>query len=189
MRRLAPALVGLGLAACAATPHALRDLQPYTGDGHLRAYIEIPRGVSEKWEYDPATNARRLDRTLDASLGGYPVNYGFVPRTLGWDGDPFDVLVLGPPLPGGAVVDGVVLGVMHMEDEKGRDDKVVIARVGPDGRPSAELTESEKTRIAEWFVGYKALNADAGKWAKVTGWSDAAAAREILDEVRAMYAR
>ena len=47
-------------------------------------------------------NARAIDRMMPVDVGGYPVNYGFVPQTISYDGDPFDVLVLGPPLAGGA---------------------------------------------------------------------------------------
>ena len=43
-------------------------------------------------------NRRAIDRMIPISIGGYPVNYGFVPQTVSYDGDPFDVLVLGPPL-------------------------------------------------------------------------------------------
>ena len=46
-------------------------------------------------------NRRAMDRTIPAEVGGYPVNYGFVPQTVSYDGDPFDVLVLGPPIEGG----------------------------------------------------------------------------------------
>ena len=44
-----------------------------------------------------STNERAIDRIIPKAIGGYPVNYGFVPQTVSYDGDPFDVLVLGPP--------------------------------------------------------------------------------------------
>ena len=44
---------------------------------------------------------------------------------MSYDGDPFDALVLGPPIDGGTTVRGVVVGVMYMQDEKGLDSKVV----------------------------------------------------------------
>lgn len=181
MKKLA--LLLFFLAACASTPHALRDVDTYTASGLLRAYVEIPRGVSKKWEYDPATNGLRLDRTLDASLGGYPVNYGFVPQTIGPDGDPFDVLVLGPPVERGTFVEGVIVGVMRMDDEKGSDDKVVVAPAGFEN----ELNDAEKKRIGDWFDGYKKFDADQGKWAKVKGWDDADAGKKIVDETRAAF--
>jgi inorganic pyrophosphatase len=66
-------------------------------------------------------NARVIDRMIPEDIGGYPVNYGFVPQTVSYDGDPFDVL--GPPLPDGRLLRGVIAGVMFMEDEKGLDSK------------------------------------------------------------------
>ena len=82
-----------------------------------------------------AANRLAIDRLISEEIGGYPVNYGFVPQTVSCDGDPFDVLVLGPPLPGGELVRGTIVGLMHMEDEKGLDSKVVISPIDNEGRP------------------------------------------------------
>ena len=113
--------------------HVWRDTPPRNADGTVNGYVEIPRGDRRKWEFDMGANRRALDRTIPAEVGGYPVNYGFVPQTVSYDGDPFDVLVLGPAIEGGRLVRGVIVGVMRMEDEKGLDSKVVISPAGPDG--------------------------------------------------------
>src|SRR5688572_23382125 len=97
--------------------HVWRDSRPLNADGILNAHVEIPRGERRKWEFDMRANARAVDRVIPQDVGGYPVNYGFVPQTVSYDGDPFDALVLGPPLPGGRMVRGVIVGVMFMEDE------------------------------------------------------------------------
>jgi inorganic pyrophosphatase len=55
--------------------------------------IEIPRGSRNKYEVDHACGLIRLDRTLFTATQ-YPADYGFVPGTLGEDGDPLDALVL-----------------------------------------------------------------------------------------------
>jgi inorganic pyrophosphatase len=117
-------------------------------------------------------NARALDRTLPAEIGGYPVNYGFVPQTVSYDGDPFDALVLGPPLPGGRFVRGVIVGLMLMEDEKGLDSKVVLALPGPDGRPAQALTPVQRNGIAGFFRRYKAYEPDG--FSRVPGWGTSA---------------
>ena len=96
----------------------------------LNGYIEIPLGGRQKFELDMAKNAPAVDRVIPEKIGGYPVNYGIVPQTISYDGDPFDVLVLGPAIPTGQMVKGVIVGLMHMEDETGLDSKVVISRVG-----------------------------------------------------------
>jgi inorganic pyrophosphatase len=148
--------------------HVWRDTPPRNADGTVNGYVEIPRGDRRKWEFDMGANRRALDRTIPAEVGGYPVNYGFVPQTVSYDGDPFDVLVLGPAIEGGRLVRGVIVGVMRMEDEKGLDSKVVISPVGPDGRPLHALTDAERQRIGGYFDRYKAH--ETGKFSNVAGW-------------------
>jgi hypothetical protein len=114
-------------AATGHSRHTWRDTPPVNNDGTVNAYIEISRGDRDKWEFDMRANARAIDRVISEDIGGYPVNYGFVPQTVSYDGDPFDVLVLGPPLPGGEFARGVIVRLMYMEDEKGIDSKVVLS--------------------------------------------------------------
>ena len=116
----------LEAASCHAQ-HVWRDTPPVNDDGTVNAYVEIPRGDRRKYEFDMGANRREIDRVLPEDVGGYPVNYGFVPQTVSYDGDPFDALVLGPALRGGDVVRGVVVGLMRMNDEKGADSKVVVS--------------------------------------------------------------
>ena len=59
----------------------------------VQAVIEIPKGSKVKYELDKDTGLLRVDRILYSSVI-YPANYGFIPRTLGDDHDPLDVLVL-----------------------------------------------------------------------------------------------
>jgi inorganic pyrophosphatase len=151
--------------------HVWRDTPPLNADGSVNGYIEIPRGERRKWEFDMRANARVVDRVMPIEVGGYPVNYGFVPQTVSYDGDPFDVLVLGPPLPGGHLVRGVVVGLMFMEDEKGLDSKVVLSRTH-DGRPLHALTAADQQRIGDYFKRYK--DHEPGKFSKVPGWGSVA---------------
>jgi hypothetical protein len=129
--------------------HVWRDTPPFNPDGTLNGYVEIARGDRRKWEFDMGANRRAVDRVLPEDVGGYPVNYGFVPQTVSYDGDPFDVLVLGPPIDGGTLVRGVVVGVMRMEDEKGLDSKVVLSRAGADGRPLHALQAARSREVLE----------------------------------------
>jgi inorganic pyrophosphatase len=178
-------------AAAAHASHAWRDVPPVNSDGTVNVYVEIPRGSSEKWEFDMTLNRRVLDRMVPSALGGYPTGYGFVPGTIGVDGDPFDGLVIGPA-PGGEVVRGHVLGFMHMTDEKGSDGKVVIT---PEEDPEVRrrlLNDAEKNRIASFFNRYKAEDADGNSFACVSGWGDEAealrhvkAAARLVEEERA----
>jgi inorganic pyrophosphatase len=147
--------------------HLWRDVAPINGDGTVNAYIEIFRGDRRKWEFDMRHNRRRIDRVTPRALGGYPVNYGFVPQTVSYDGDPFDALVIGPPARGGTIVRGTIVGIMHMEDETGLDSKVVLAPMRA-GKPKYPLTDADRKRIGAFFSVYK--QHEPGKFSRVLGW-------------------
>ena len=159
--------------AAAHKQHVWRDTQAFDGQ-LLNGYIEIPLGSRQKFEFDMAKNGPALDRTIPQKIGGYPVNYGIVPQTVSYDGDPFDVLVLGPAIPTGQLVKGVIVGLMHMRDETGLDSKVVISRVGADGKPTHQLTDADRTRMADYFNRYKRDDDDPKTFATVPGWGTAA---------------
>jgi inorganic pyrophosphatase len=93
--------------------------------GIVRAIVEISSGSKAKYELDKETGLLRLDRVLYSSTY-YPANYGFIPRTLGDDRDPLDILVLSQvaiePL---CIVRAKVVGVMRMVDQGDADDKII----------------------------------------------------------------
>jgi inorganic pyrophosphatase len=182
------ATAALAASLTAAKPHARhlwRDTPPVDEKGNVNAYIEIARGDRRKWEFDIRANARAIDRVMPPEVGGYPVNYGFVPQTISYDGDPFDVLVLGPAIEGGRMVHGSIVGLMLMEDEKGLDSKVVLSPLGADGRPTQKLTDAEQERIAGYFRRYKLH--EPGKFSKVPGWGSAADGRAYVDMTHAFF--
>jgi inorganic pyrophosphatase len=172
-------------AATAHAHHEWRDTPPFAGNGAVNAYIEISRGDRRKWEFDMRANARAIDRTIAETIGGYPVNYGFVPQTVSYDGDPFDALVLGPPLPGGAFVSGVIVGLFRMDDEKGLDSKVVLSQTDAAGRPRYELTPAVRDEIAAYFAKYK--RDDPGAFSRVDGWGSIADGRGFVDTTHAFF--
>jgi inorganic pyrophosphatase len=147
--------------------HVWRDTPPFDSSGRVTAFVEIPRDGKQKFEFDIAANRLRIDRVMPADLG-YPVNYGFVPQTVSYDGDPFDVLVLGPALKSGTTLHGVILGIMHMTDEKGLDSKVVVSPVDAAGKAQFALTSPERERIGRFFDSYK--RHEPGKFSHMTGW-------------------
>jgi inorganic pyrophosphatase len=184
----AAASAQLARSVAAAAPHARhvwRDSPPTNPDGTVNGFIEIARGDRRKFEFDMGKNARAIDRVIPRSIGGYPVNYGFVPQTVSYDGDPFDVLVLGPPLGGGTLVRGAIVGLMYMEDEKGLDSKVVLTLVERDGRPKHELTARIRDEIADYFRRYK--QGEPGKFSKVPGWGSIAEGREYVTITHAFF--
>ena len=172
-------------AAAAHANHVWRDTAPSNGDGTVNAYVEIPRGDRRKWEFDMGANARAIDRMIPSDIGGYPVNYGFVPQTVSYDGDPFDALVLGPPLSGGTLVRGVIVGVMFMEDEKGMDSKVVLSRADANGRPLHAMTPQVQREIGDYFKRYK--QHEPGAFSKVPGWGSRAEGLAYITTTHAFF--
>jgi len=162
-----------------------RDRAPMNDDGTVNAYIEIAKGDRRKWEFDMGAGRRAIDRVIPVEVGGYPVNYGFVPQTVSYDGDPFDALVLGPPLEGGRIVPGAIVGLMLMEDEKGLDSKVVLSRIDSGGRPMHELTPEARQEIGDYFRRYKLH--ESGKFSKVPGWASAADGLSFVQTTHAFF--
>jgi inorganic pyrophosphatase len=152
--------------------HLWRDTTPLNADGSVNAYIEITRGDRRKWEFNMGSRERAIDRMIPEAIGGFPVNYGFVPQTVSYDGDPFDALVLGPAVEGGTLTRGVIVGFMGMEDEKGLDSKVVLSPAGSGGLPLYQLTDAERSRIGGFFNRYK--EGQPGLFSRVTGWGSIA---------------
>ena len=183
--RATTSLVASLESAAAHQKQVWRDTAPTNPDGTVTAYIEIARGDRRKWEFDMRANAREIDRMIPATVGAYPVNYGFVPQTVSYDGDPFDALVLGPSLPAGRLVRGVVVGLMLMEDEKGVDSKVVLSRPGLDGRPLYALTAEVQHRIGDYFNRYKQHEPNA--FSNVPGWGSIAAGRAHVTKTHAFF--
>jgi inorganic pyrophosphatase len=113
----------------------LMTLDALNDDGTVRAIIEIPTGTSAKWEVnkdDPNTIywEYKNGKPRVVEYLGYPGNYGSIPGTalpkeLGGDGDPLDVIVLGQAVPRGEIVDVRIIGVLKMLDDGEQDDKLI----------------------------------------------------------------
>ena len=96
----------------------------------LNVIIEVPTGGEPvKYEFDKESGALFVDRILHTPMR-YPANYGFVPHTLSDDGDPIDALVISrSPFIPGCVVRARPIGVLHLEDEHGGDEKLVCVPI------------------------------------------------------------
>jgi inorganic pyrophosphatase len=151
----------------------------------INVIIEIPANADPvKYEVDKDTGAILVDRFMSTPMF-YPCNYGYVNNTLSLDGDPVDVLVPTPyPLVPGAVIKCRPVGVLHMADEAGEDAKVIavpvskLTKLYDDVKDITDVPELLKQQIQHFFEHYKDL--EAGKWVKVTGWGDIAAAKSEI---------
>jgi inorganic pyrophosphatase len=149
----------------------------------INVIVEIPSGSRNKYEYNKALDIFELDRALHSPIF-YPGDYGFVPRTLALDDDPLDVLILvSEPTFAGCLVKARPIGLLNMIDDGKPDDKVLAVPVGePDYAEVHNYTQifaHQLRKISHFFETYKLLE---GKKTSVTGWSDAAEARRIIQE-------
>ena len=158
-------------------------------DGCIYVVIEIPRGSRNKYEIEHESGRVFLDRRLFTATS-YPADYGFVPDTLGGDGDPLDALVLlDDPVYPGVWVEARPIGVLSMQDEAGEDAKLICV---PPGEPRwANIDEIDDlpgqlmAEIRHFFEVYKAL--EPNKYASTTGVGDRAAAWREIDAARTNY--
>jgi len=158
----------------------------------VNVIIEIPAESSPvKYEIEKESGALVVDRFMSAPIF-YPANYGFIPHTLGDDGDAMDVLVVTPtPLVHNCVIPARPVGVLNMTDEGGEDAKILA--VPAHGLHSAsnhiecytDLPPLLIEQIEHFFKYYKVLDKD--KWVKMDEWGDAASARKAIEESIKMY--
>jgi inorganic pyrophosphatase len=140
-------------------------------DTPLKCLVEIPKGSRNKYEYDHDEDVIKLDRFLFSSMV-YPTDYGFIPETLGLDGDPLDAMVcVSEPTFPGCMIDVKPIALFRMEDDQGIDDKVLAV---PCSDPTwnqletlDDLNQQLQDEIAHFFSVYKDLEQKA---VKVHGW-------------------
>jgi inorganic pyrophosphatase len=144
---------------------------------HLRAFdkgeidrctviIETPKGSRNKYAFDPEERIFALKKVLPAGMA-FPYDFGFVPSTLGGDGDPLDVLVLmdEPAFPGCKLtcrIIGVIEGEQGHKKKTVRNDRVVA--VEDDNHSYAhvkridDLGKRFERELEEFFVNYHRLS-------------------------------
>ncbi|WP_179354644.1 inorganic diphosphatase [Winogradskyella vidalii] len=168
----------------------LTDIEPRLENGDVNAIIEIPAGTLDKWELNKATGNVEWEMVNNqprvVNYISYPGNYGMIPKTLlskekGGDGDPLDILVLGPPVERGQILKCKVIGVLYLTDRGEQDDKLIaVSRLSTLYRiNSIEELNNEYNGVSEivqlWFTNYKGPNKMESK-----GFGSKKAALEIL---------
>ncbi len=187
------------------TIESKRNFNDFAASGQenmVNVIVEIPTGTSAKWElnkdnkyqiiWEYKKGAPRIVNYL-----GYPGNYGTVPQTslpkeLGGDGDPLDVIVLGQAAPRGEVVAARLIGVLKMLDNGEQDDKLiaVLSKDSPfEGVKTLKQLDEEfvgvKDIINIWFANYKGSNGGT----KVLGWGNEQEANHILHKAKMAYSQ
>ena len=175
------------------------DYQPTDSEGHIYVVVEIPTGTNEKWEIDKTTGHLEWEfknsQPRIVKYLSYPGNYGMIPRTLlpkehGGDGDPLDVIVLGPAVPRGSILKARLIGVMKMLDNGEQDDKLIAVMLDSPLGNIKSIVELDQhfngiTQILDnWFSNYKGPNNIQSR-----GFADVDVAQTILETAIADYAK
>ncbi|MBI1383465.1 MAG: inorganic diphosphatase [Rhizobiales bacterium] len=153
----------------------------------INVLVEVSIGGEPiKYEMDKASGTMFVDRILHTAMR-YPGNYGFIPHTISDDGDPVDVLIANNrPLMPGCVINCRPIGVLFMEDEAGKDEKVIAV---PSARVSqrfvgvhdvADLPDVVRRQIGHFFEHYKDLEKE--KWVRVAEWGNHEVAKRVIRE-------
>jgi inorganic pyrophosphatase len=156
--------------------------------GDLMAFIEIPKGSRNKYEYDERVGRVMLDRFLSSSMV-YPTDYGYLIGHRGRDGDPLDAMVcVSEPTFPGCVILVKPIALFKMRDEKGEDDKIVCVPTHDPGWNTAEtlddITDQLQREITHFFSVYKQLE---GKDVEVDGWRSREEAIEVIEDARRLH--
>lgn len=156
--------------------------------GHLYAVVEIPKGSRNKYEWDEQLGAIKLDRFLYSSVV-YPLDYGFIPESIGEDGDPLDaMIVVSEPTFPGCWIEVKPIALFRMHDDKGSDDKVICVPVSDPNWNTFEslndLSSQLQEEISHFFSIYKNLEQ---KHVEVEGWFPVMDAWKVIEEAHERY--
>jgi len=151
----------------------------------VNCLVEIPKGGTNKYEYDPELNIFRLDRVLYEAVF-YPTEYGLMPQTLNAsDGDPLDLMVLStyPTFPG-CLVSCRPIGLLRLSDSGEMDDKIITVMADHPRfsgvHDMVDLPIHEKKEIKNFWENYAELQPD--KKIRIEGWSGKEKAHEIIKQ-------
>lgn len=158
---------------------------PTTTKGLIRVVIETPRGAAAKLAFDPGTQVFGYVRPLPVGMT-YPYDWGFIPSTLGEDGDPLDGLVIHQASTApGVVIKCDLLGALRVKqkDEGGkvlRNDRYVLCPHKEDApaEPAADHVPDDLRREIELFFHSSVVG--TGKTIKFKGWQNGAEARRAI---------
>jgi inorganic pyrophosphatase len=154
-------------------------------------FVEVPSGSRNKYELDEELGVIVLDRRLFTSMA-YPADYGFIEGTLGEDGDPLDALVLvGEPTFPGCRIRARIVGVFHMSDEKGPDEKIICVPLkDPAWLRTTDVHDvppEVRNEIEHFFQVYKDLEVGRGE-TRTQGFGNRSDAERVVEQARARVA-
>ena len=167
----------------------LIELEAFDEDGkELNVVIETPKGSRNKYNYDDKLGLFKLGGVLPSGAV-FPFDFGFVPSTVGGDGDPLDVLVLmDEPAFAGCLVRARLLGVIEAEQaerdgEVERNDRLIAvaakSRLHRKVRSLSSLSPDLLEEIEHFFISYNQVK---GKEFNPLGRFGPVRARRLIEE-------
>jgi inorganic pyrophosphatase len=153
--------------------------------GTCRAIIETPKGCRNKFDYDPDSGLFMLGGLLPEGMM-FPFDFGFIPSTLGGDGDPLDILVLmDAPAHVGCLIEVRVIGIIEAEQtEDGKtesNDRLLgVAIHSYDHEDLESIDDVSKTLLDQLEAFFISYNKQRGKKFKVKGTGGPAKAMKFL---------
>ena len=139
-----------------------------------RAIIETPRGCRNKYDYDPGSGLFKLGGLLPEGMI-FPFDFGFIPCTVGGDGDPLDIMVLmDAPTHVGCLLDVRIIGMIKArQTEDGETETnnrllgvAVHSYAHDDLKSIDDVSSTLLDQVEEFFVSY---NKQRGKKFAITG--------------------
>ncbi len=148
--------------------------------GVVNVVVEVPLGTNEKYEWNSQNFKMEIDRLEPVDLLE-PVNYGFIPRTIGADGDALDAFIISEnSIQTGMVIQAKIIGVMKFIDEGVIDDKIVAVLLNDSINGLADVPKDIIYNITNFFTHYKDMY---GKdQTKVGDWLGVDDAKKIIIE-------
>jgi len=185
---------GAAPASAARAAPALADLPSKNEDGDWLAVIEARQGSANKLKYDVGRGVFMLHGVLPLGVS-FPYDFGFLPSTLGEDGDPLDVLVLmDEPVVPGTVVPCRLVGVIEARQRKrrqkkwARNDRLLAVAAKSHRYPALrrlrDIAPPVLDEIERFFVFY---NAQKGVDFEPLGRGDTAAAKALVSDGQRRY--
>jgi len=188
--------VGFLLSSCVENNNQLQQ-KSLSEELWVEMLVEIPAGTIEKYELNKASGQLQID-SIDGKPRlieylGYPGNYGMIketilPKNMGGDGDPLDVIAIGPPAERGSIVTCKVIGVLKLKDRGEQDDKLIAVSRNSSLQHIQSISELQANYpgiseiIETWFTNYKGQGKMLSK-----GFQEKKMAQEIYSKAKQSY--
>ena len=156
----------------------------------ITAIVETPKGQGLKYDYDPQLGCMKLNKIMPAGVV-FPFDFGFIPSTIGGDGDPIDVLIISEisTFPGCAVDCRIIGGIKAQQEERDgstmRNDRIyVVPEISVQYATVKKLTDLPEELLNQLETFFQNYNEQAGKTFKPLTRLTPAQANKIVEKAR-----